>query len=188
MINIVTLHSTKQKTMVDVGFGANGPISPLSLIDAEESPHIEPASMRLIHSNIPENTDPTQKLWIYQHRISSADDVAWIPQYCFTELEFLPQDYELMNFYTSQSPKSMFTQKIVMARFVLDQNTPTEEIIGTETLMGAEVKRRIKGKVVYGKECKNEEERVWALEDRFGIRLSEAERRGIRNLGTELMG
>ncbi|KAK4695060.1 hypothetical protein P7C71_g2620, partial [Lecanoromycetidae sp. Uapishka_2] len=101
MVNIVTL-GDGTKYMLDVGFGGNGPTRPL-LLDASRSQvqHIEPAEMRVTKQNIQVNTDPDQKLWVYQHRINP--DSEWLTQYCFTELEFLPQDYQVMNFYTSQS-------------------------------------------------------------------------------------
>lgn len=172
--------------MLDVGFGAYGPIAPLPLTPDTRSPHIWPASMRLLYENIVENTDPSQRLWIYQHRYSGNQDNQWEPQYCFTELEFLPVDYELMNFYTSQSRHSWFTQTIVVVRFLLEQTKNGPALIGTNIMVGAEFRRTVRGATEVRKKSKTEEERHKALEEGFGIRLAEEERSGIRRLATEL--
>lgn len=182
MINIVTLSDGK-KYMLDVGFGGNGPIQPL-LLDPEHShsQYIPPAEVRLIYDNIPDNTDPNQKLWIYQHRMNP--DAPWVPMYCFTELEFLPSDYELMNMRTSQSRTSFFTYRVMVVKMILEGG----EVVGTLMLVGAEVKRRVGGKVEHIMTCKTEAERVQALEKWFGIRLREDEKVGIKGMVTELHG
>ena len=182
MINIVTLADGK-KYMVDVGFGGNGPTQPV-LLDPEcsQTYNIPPAEMRVIYDNIPENTDPHQRLWIYQHRNDA--QAPWLPMYCFTELEFLPQDYEVMNFQTSQSRTSFFTYQVIVIKNILQDG----EIVGTLMLVGADLKRRINGKTEQLQVCKTEEERLQALEKWFGIKLSEDERVGIRGMATELHG
>lgn len=182
MVNIVTL-SNHKRYMVDVGFGANGPIRPL-LLDAENSQTygIQPAEIRLVYENIPQNTDPGQKLWIYQHRNDPSAE--WVAVYCFTELEFLPQDYEIMNFWTSRSRKSWFTQRIVVVRMEMEGG----EVMGTIMLDGAEVKMRVGGETKLVFTCKTEGERVGALEEWFGIVLGEDERRGIRGMVSEIKG
>ena len=182
MVNIVTL-SSGEKYMLDVGFGGNGPIQPLLLdLSAAHTQHIPPAEARLVHGNIAHNTDPNQMLWQYQHRIDP--ETEWQTMYCFTELEFLPEDYEIMNFWTSQSRKSWFTHQVVAVKMILEG----EEVVGTLILDGRDVKRRVKGKTEYLRTCKTEEERVQALEDVFGLRLTDEERRGIRGMVTELKG
>lgn len=179
MVNIV-LAADGNKYMVDVGFGSGGPIRPLPLEANKVSPGITPHQVRLAHENIEENTDPNQRLWIFQFRKDSED--TWKSNYCFTELEFLPQDYEVMSFWTSQSRKVWFTYKIVVVLMILEH----EEIVGIIVLDGGEVKRRYKGDVVVLKTCSTEEERVNALREYFSIDLSEDDRRGIRGLVTEL--
>ena len=182
MVNIVTLADGK-KYMVDVGFGSNGPTQPLPL-DSEPSQlkNIAPADVRLVYDNIPENTNRSQKLWIYQHRNDAQSP--WLPMYCFTELEFLPQDYETINFQTSQSRTSWFTYKIVVVKKILEEG----EVVGTLMLVGGDLKRRIKGRTEDLKVCKIEEDRVQALEEWFGIKLGVDERAGIRGMVTELRG
>ncbi|KAG6986648.1 hypothetical protein G7Y79_00075g099200 [Physcia stellaris] len=75
MINIVTLPSA-QAYMVDVGFGSDGPIRPLPLLNALETgdayPGVGAQQLRLIHDTIANTTNrnPSQKLWIFQRRHS----------------------------------------------------------------------------------------------------------------------
>ena len=182
MINIVTLADGK-KYMLDVGFGGNGPIRPL-LLDAEnsQSKGIEPAEIRLAYQNIPENRDLDQKLWVYQHR--NEPQAKWVPMYCFTELEFLPQDYEIMSFWTSQSRKTWFTFRIVVVRTIMEEG----ELVGEVILMGGELKRRVKGVTEHLRSCEREDERMAVLKEWFGVELTEEERAGIRGMVTELKG
>ena len=53
----------------------------------------------------------------------------------------MPGDYEMMNFYTSQSNSSWFTQKIVVVKMIMEAG----EIVGTVVLNEDVVKRRIRG-------------------------------------------
>lgn len=182
MVNLVTL-SNGEMYMLDVGFGGNGPTQPL-LLDASKSQaqNIEPADMRLTKQNIPVNTDPKQKLWVYQHR--NNPDSEWLPIYCFTELEFLPQDYEVMSFYSSQSRRSWFTYRIVCVKMMMEEG----ELVGTLKLTGRNVKRRTRGETKHLTTCNNEEERVRALKDYFDIRLSPADAGAIKGMVTALVG
>lgn len=175
MVNIVTLKDGS-KYLLDVGFGSNGPTQPLLLDPKSQTQHIEPADMRLAKQNLAVNTDPDQSLWLYQYRVSP--DEEWLPIYCFTELEFLPQDYEIMNFYTSQNRKSWFTYRVVCVKMIMEAG----ELIGTITLVGGEVKRRIRNETEHLKTCENEEERVKALDEYFDIKLSKAEAVGIKGM------
>jgi arylamine N-acetyltransferase len=178
MINIVTIPDG-QKYMLDVGFGNDGPTRPLPLSHGVVSQGILPQELRLVRENLAQNTDPDQMLWIYQRRYSPKDE--WTSVYCFTELEFLPQDYEVMNFWTSQSRRSWFTYGIIVVKMIMENET----LIGTLILDGEVVKRRIRGSTEKWI-CKTEDERVEALKTWFKIELTQDERAGIRGLVTEL--
>lgn len=185
MVNIVTL-ANGQKYMLDVGFGAEGATRPLPLTNALDTgdtlPGIGSQELRLIHSNIAPNTDPGQKIWVFQRRYSASDE--WRTTYCFTETEFLPRDYEMMNFWTSQSKTVWFTYTIMSVKMIMEG----EEVVGQFILLGADVKRRVKGETEHLMSCKSEGERVDALEKWFGLKLTEDERRGIKGMVTELKG
>ena len=180
MVNILTIPSGR-RFLLDVGFGANGPTQPLPLVANEVSPGVLPQELRLVYEKIEENTNPDQRLWIYQSRNTPHDE--WMPTYCFTELEFLPQDYEIMSFYTSQSRKSMFTYRIMVVKMELED----EQVTGTLILIGGELKRRVGGKTEKLETCNTEKERVQALKKWFGIELKDEEKRGIKGLVTELV-
>ncbi|KAL8783481.1 MAG: hypothetical protein Q9213_004618 [Squamulea squamosa] len=179
MVNIITIGNTKY--MVDVGFGGNGATRPLALEDSKTGcERIAPSEMRLVRSNIQQNTDPNQRLWLYQARDSS--DREWQTQYCFTETEFLPKDYEMMNFWTSQNRTSIFTQAILMAKMVMDEG----RLVGTVTMFNGEVKKLVGNQIMESKSCEDERERLDVLKEWFGIKLTGEEERGIRGLVTEL--
>lgn len=134
---------------------------------------------------------------------AKSGDGAWEPQYCFSTLEFMPQDYEVMNLYTSTSPRLFFTQKLVCTRFLLEGEdgnclpgvAPADEdearlvdakIVGQIILNENVVKRRIGDRSEVVEECQTEQDRAKALEKWFGIRLTVGEKRGIRGMVSEL--
>ncbi|KAL2852444.1 hypothetical protein BJY01DRAFT_232644 [Aspergillus pseudoustus] len=132
MVLIVTID--KCRYMVDVGFGNNVPTRPLPLEENRVSINIAPSEMRLIKDSLPESVDQTQKAWIYQIRFSQ--ESVWIPIYAFTEVEFLPQDFAMMNFQTYNLPSSWFTQMFACVQLILDE--AGEELEGLYILAGKE--------------------------------------------------
>lgn len=185
MVNLVTIASG-QKYMLDVGFGSDCATRPLPLSNSLETgdvlDSIGAQQLRLIYSSIAPTTSPDQNLWIFQRRYSPSDE--WRTAYCFTELEFLPRDYGVMNYYTSTCRTVFFTYAIIVVKLVMEG----EEIAGEIILTDSEVKRRIRGQTEHLMSCKSETERVEALERWFGLRLTGEERRGIRGTVTELKG
>lgn len=179
MLNIVTIEG--KRYVIDVGFGSSGPTHPLPLIENEISCNVGQQEMRLIHTSIPDFTMSSQKLWVYEHR--NAVDQPWLPTYAFSEMEFTPRDFTIMNHFTSTHRTSWFTYLIVCVRMILENG----EIVGDVTLFGNEVKRRIKGKSELLALCTSEEERVNALHEFLGVKLSAAEKDGIHGMITELL-
>ncbi|KAI9789245.1 MAG: N-terminal acetyltransferase [Peltula sp. TS41687] len=179
MVNIVAINGTRY--MVDVGFGAQGPTQPLPLVDGKVSAGIGPASLRVLWTNIPPNTDPGQRLWVYQYRIN--DDSPWTTAYCFTELEFLPQDYTMMNYWTSTARTSLFTHKVICTKTIVDDE---EEVVGSLILVGREFKRRVKGEKEILMICENEQQRIEGLKKWFGAEFTEDEQQGIMGTVTQL--
>ena len=179
MVNFVTF-SNGTKCMIDVGFGVDNPIQILPLESGRILPNIRPQEMRLVHENIEGNLDPGQKLWIYQVRDTKRDD--WKTMYCFSELELRMADYEMMNFYTSQSRKSMFTQKVLAVQKLQRHGG----IYGQMILVGNEFKVKEKGVLEVLMKNMTEADRIEVLEKHFAVVLNDAERRGIRGLVSEL--
>ncbi|KAH3949632.1 arylamine N-acetyltransferase [Parastagonospora nodorum] len=180
MLNFITIGDTKYH--VDVGFGSEVPLVPMPIDrSGTVQPHISPATVRLQWRNIPGNTDPSQRLWVYEYRRD--DEAEWEMRYCYSEVEFLPCDYFAMNYFTSTSRKSFFTRLAVMDKKLLDDEG---EYKGSIILNGNTLKRRIHGVKEEEVVFETEAERLVALEKFFGIRFGEAERNSIIGLGSQL--
>jgi len=178
---IVIVKVGGQKYHVDVGFGANGPLMPMPLDRSGTiRPHITPASVRLQWRNIPQNSDPDQRLWVYEHRIDEEHD--WEMMYCFTELEFLTGDYHVMNLSTSTSPTTFFTKMVFMEKKLLGEDG---EIIGN-IILGTDVKWRIHGKKEREIKFESEDDRVKAIQEHFGVKLGVVERDSILGLVSQI--
>lgn len=172
-VNLVSLDD--QIYMIDIGFGKQGPTRPLPLIDDHISKWgATEAEMRVTYN---QGSKPwVQGLWTYQHRNSPKD--IWAPMYHFTNTEFLPGDFRIMNHSVSTSRTSFFTYRIIVTKMLLDKEM--DDIVGAIILNQNEVKKHIQDKSEVLAELKTEEDRVEALAKHFGIFLTERERAGIR--------
>jgi len=132
MVNFVTIEG--KKYMVDVGFGAPGPILPLPLNEHVEHSNIYPASARLVRGYIEPlvNRSDSQLLWIYQLRAKpaeqaslpstqseTANDDGWKDMYAFSEVEFIPADYESLAVALAFRRNSFFNYTIAAARMIM---------------------------------------------------------------------
>jgi arylamine N-acetyltransferase len=120
-------------------------------------------------------------LWIYEQNNDAKSD--FVPTYCFSELEFLPNDYEVMKAGTTFNRKSWFTWRLVCVRTVLDAE---ENVVGLILLVNDSLKKRIMGRTEHIVTLKCEEDRIAALKDYFGIELNADEREGIKGMVTAL--
>lgn len=155
---------------------------PLPLKENVVVPYIAPAEMRLIRESIPEFTDASQRVWIYQVRYTPQSD--WVTNICFSEVEFLPQDFVVMNFFTSKHPSSWFCQRFVCSMMIMDESE--REIVGQYVMPGKEVKRRMNGQTEVLENLQSEDDRVQALAKWFGMHLREDEIKGIEGLGSQI--
>lgn len=183
MLNLLTIGDSRY--FVDVGFGSNYvPTQPIRLIhDAAGVPNVAPASVRLIWKSINESLNTYQKLWVYQHRIN--EDTEFKDMYCFTDTEFRARDFEMMNFWTSKSPKVIFTQKLICNKMILGEGDKEKDIVGTMTLM-SDLRKRVGAKSEIVKDFTSEEHRIEALSESFGITLSEIEKETIKGTANEI--
>lgn len=180
LMNFVIIGDTKYQ--VDVGFGGDGPTVPMPLDrTGAAQQQIKPAQTRLQWRNIPGNTDPGQRLWVYEYRRN--DESEWDIKYCFTEVEFLPNDYISMNYFSSTSPRTFFTSVIIVDKKIMDDNG---ELVGKMSMSGAKLRWHMGGEKTKEIEFKSEAERIEALEQYFGIRLDQVERDGIAGLPSEI--
>ncbi|EOA88150.1 hypothetical protein ACJQWK_01562 [Exserohilum turcicum] len=166
--------------VVDVGMGAMGPNIPFPLEHGFQTTSVAPRLIRLQRRAIPESyATSSNELWCYDvcYAPSATGDNKWTPVYCFTETEFLPQDYEIMSWFTSTNPRSFFTKYVTSTRMLMDD--AGDKIIGNITLFEGGIKKSIGLDRTTVKECTTEDERVAALKDIFDIDLTDEERNGI---------
>ncbi|KAF2434619.1 arylamine N-acetyltransferase 1 [Tothia fuscella] len=189
MINIVTIADSRY--IVDVGFGSNYvAIQPIRLIHDTTTggiPNVKPAACRLVFKAVEGGTNKYQKLWCYQHRVDEGEEFR--DMFCFSDVEFRARDFEVMNYWTSTSPKVIFTQKVICNKMILghkegDANAEGE-IVGTLTLTD-DLKKRVGAKTEKLKEFESEGERLKALEEHFAISFSEVEKDAIKGTAQEI--
>ena len=183
MLNLVWLDG--ERYVVDVGMGQMGPNLPYPLQDGYETTSIAPRRIRLqlrpiaeSYANSNKEMEPP-KLWCYDvcHKPGAEGGDTWIPQYCFTETEFLPQDYEMMSWFTSTNSKCFFTYAMVCTKMVLDE--AEEKIVGDMTLFNDGVRKNVGADRETLRECKTEQDRIDALREIFAVELMEEEKAGI---------
>ncbi|CAM1504679.1 Fc.00g022700.m01.CDS01 [Cosmosporella sp. VM-42] len=189
IVNIVTLPDNTQ-WVLDVSFGGDGPTQPIPLVENSVWRNMGTQEARLIRDFIPGQTelDPGRRLWIYQCR--NGPGLPWVSFYAFNEkMEWLPEDFEVLNAYTGASPKSFQTFTVLVVKFLRRDcgKIGGEEVYGKKMLVGATLKENLGGKTRVVKECGSEEERVQVLREEFGIELTEEEREGIRGHKTEIV-
>lgn len=178
VVNIVTVGG--KKYLLDGGMGPNGPHRIMQVQTGVTVPQVSPAQMRLDYEPIAQTLDRSQKLWVFKHRFDESMEM--LPVYCFTDMEFLPEDVESMNFEPMLNKRTFFTHKVVCVRFTTDAEnddgegpgSPGEqalegEIDGTLSLNHHILKWRRHGKKVVELALRTEEERLAALKRYFGI-------------------
>ena len=173
--------------VVDVGMGAMGPNVPYRLEDGIELESIAPRRIRLQKRPIAESyangtAVEAPKLWCYDvcYKPSPSGDKSeekWVPTYCFTETEFLPQDYEMMSWFTSTNKKCFFTYSVVCTKMLLDEKE--EKIVGDVTLFNDGVRKNVGKDREVLRELKTEQDRIEALREIFAVELTDEERGGI---------
>ena len=102
---------------VDVGFSTMGAIAPLLLEKGPSGEGVPGNQVRLVRKKIAEGSSG-QAMWVLEMKNQSSEE--WRPGYCFSELEFLEQDFRNLNFRTSRDPTSWFTYTLVMTRVLLE--------------------------------------------------------------------
>ncbi|KAJ5674494.1 arylamine N-acetyltransferase 2 [Penicillium maclennaniae] len=180
MVNIVTIGD--HQYLIDVGFGSNGPHRPVPLLENFEFHNTGDQCGRLVYAPIAQHTSKGQFVWQYEIRNGAKN--AWTPAYCFTGTEFIPEDFEIINYYMSSNRASWFTFHVVCVRMILDEKN---EVIGDLTLFNNTLKRRTGATSEVLESFTSEEERVAALEKYFQIYFPRVEREGIRYTISEII-
>lgn len=124
-MNIVTL-SDQTQYLADVKYGGNGPKVPLPLISGSVVHNLGTQDLRLIRESKTGLYDRQQGRWIYQFR--NAETQAWAIGYSFTDIEFTLKDFSVINFYTSGSPDSFLTTRILVVKFLQENGNITGKV------------------------------------------------------------
>lgn len=136
----------------DVGFGGDGPTSPLLLSPSprkekeaaaaspgqqEEDPslplvvrNLGAQEIRLRRGVFPDTlrADDTNKVWFYEYRnnnSSNEDDAPWNTYYAFGEAEASQWDLECANFWVAAHPESFQRKQVLVVKFVRGQGNTT---------------------------------------------------------------
>lgn len=190
----------------DVGFGGDGPTSPLALsATPEQDPEIVnnlgSQEVRLRKDVFPETLRPAvNSVWFYEYR--NGKDAAWNTYYAFSESEASDWDLQCANFWVVSHPDSFQRKQILAVKFirgdVLEETAKSTgskhdgkiydevTVVGKIMLADDVVKRNMGGKTELVKQCKAEKERIEALEEYFGIYFTDEEQHGIKGFETEL--
>ncbi len=91
-----------RRWLADVGFGSNGLIEAIPLeLESEFPQQLDTFRLKA----------DTKLGFVLQHKLADQ----WCNLYAFSLEEHYPADYQMMNYYSSTSPASLFTQHIVCA-------------------------------------------------------------------------
>lgn len=144
IVNIVELPSGVQYH-VDAAFGGDGPTRPLPLIAGQIHHNLGAQELRLIYGNIPKQTRPEQKLWIYQYRNGPTMD--WNSFYSFGEFEFFHDDFEVINRFTSWH--TLTNRNVWIIKFFRNGETNGLPLLEGEVANGVPGDVRIVGKIMF---------------------------------------
>ncbi|KAE8395484.1 hypothetical protein BDV23DRAFT_194199 [Aspergillus alliaceus] len=184
MVNIVRLPSGARYHL-DVGFGGDGPTSPVPLVSGEAIKNLGSQEVRLLYDNIPKQSQTTQKLWIYQYR--NGMDKEWNSFYCFPEIEFFQDDFEVINRFAAWEFLERGT--FVAVKFIRNgeegnvaqvqngmiQSQPDSDevcIVGKLMLINNELKLNMGGRTKVIESLNTEADRRMALEKWFSISIA----------------
>ncbi|KXT14171.1 hypothetical protein AC579_9250 [Pseudocercospora musae] len=175
-LNIVTFSDGK-RYMVDVAFGAGSCTRPLPLEDGTVHLNMRPSQqVRLRYDVLDGSENLDSKFWIWEKR--NSEEESWVPTTCFPKnVEFSPQDFEMMNLFCSTSPMTFFTQIVLAVRIILSGDG--EKVVGEGLIIGGRYQKRIDGVEVEVKELKSEQERISVLEEKLGMKLDEHQQNEI---------
>ncbi|GAM85827.1 hypothetical protein ANO11243_038350 [Dothideomycetidae sp. 11243] len=196
MVLIVTLPADddsgaeEARYLFDVGFGGGNPTGPLLLRHGAQRVNIpgsddgtgHPHVLRLVKEQVEEND-----MWVLErlvHRPYLPEEGEFRPFYAFTEMRFSNKDFEVMNHHVATARSSFFTYSVMVVMSVLSDDG--EQVVGDVVLFNDSLKKRMYGKVVAEKKLKSEAERVEALEEWLGIKLTAVERLAISGLASEI--
>lgn len=183
IVNIVTLDD-ETRWHVDVGFGGDGPTQPLKMEDGYSIRNMGTQDIRLTHDFLPEQTSRLehQKHWIYSYR--NGPDKPWNAYYAYTDAEYFPIDFDLINYVVSQDLQSFQRLQLLCLKFILDRER--EVISGKVMIIDNHVKANHGGRTEILEVLHSEQQRVEALKKYCGVTLTEGEVAAMKGYSTEI--
>lgn len=176
----------------DVAFGGDGATMPMPLADGLVHSNLGTQEIRLVKDWIPHQVHRTEetKVWIYQYR--NSPDKAWNSFYSFPGIEFFALDWGVVNWWINTHADSHQRRNVLTIKFLRQPKKQgasyegEQEIYGKRMLINAVVKQNLGGKTESILICKDEDERIAALQKYFAVQLSAEEKQGIRGYVSEL--
>ncbi|KAK8248964.1 arylamine N-acetyltransferase 1 [Phyllosticta capitalensis] len=179
VVNIITLPNSPTKYVMDVGFGGDMPTKPLPLVSGPSTLNIGTQEVRLNYAPLPKSHS-NNPVWIYEYRNQPTDP--WNAAFSFTETEFLEQDLEVLNFYTSKDPRCFQTRMVLVVKFLREG----DRVYGKKMLIDGVIKLNDGGRTRTVFTCETEDERTSHLKTEFGIGLTPFEKQDIFSRPTAL--
>lgn len=187
----------------DVGFGGDGPTSPLLLFPRDEGAaaaegqdpqvvrNLGAQEIRLRRGVFPDTVrEAANQVWLYEYR--NGPTAEWNTYYAFGEAEASHWDLECANFWVAAHPESFQRKQVLVVKFLRGGNGEAEDtgvdVVGKVMLADGVVKENMGGKTRVLKECRSEAERLQALGEYFGIHLTGEQQEAIKGFETELQG
>ncbi|KAN0069250.1 hypothetical protein V8E54_012879 [Elaphomyces granulatus] len=170
----------KRDYVVDPSFYQFGSPFPVPLVHDESVGDAWGRSWRMIHSSIPGWTAGDQKWWRMQYRES--ENYPWMDVYCLMETEWLPSDFHILTMGIGVTGIGWFFKGVACFRIILEEDIP----VGYLLIWQDELRQLYKGQTQVLQKFYNENDRVTALAEEFGILLSEDDQRQIAGTTTEL--
>ncbi|KAF4553909.1 Hypothetical protein D9617_5g067840 [Elsinoe fawcettii] len=207
----IVLFENGERWSSDVGFGGDGPTSPLRLVDREgvdgvvedagkgdgAVTNLGRQEVRVNRGVFPGTVDEGRnKVWFYEYRNGKGE--TWERYYAFGEQEASLWELECANWWVATHPDSFQRKQVLVVKFLREKgevNGTGEahgekqvQVMGKIMLVDGSVKRNMGGKTELVKTCRTDQERVDALREYFGITLTDEQKEGIHGFATELKG
>lgn len=160
--------------LVDVGCGVQSPVMPLPLRSGTTATGLAGQTLKVEHKKLAP-TAMGQPVWIYSMRFDGGEEVEapWKEMYAFADADFLPSDFDVLNYYTLHA--SPFTRMVVVQSFVFDGADGSGSASKTVSLVNDRLTQNVRGEDELVATLTSERERVEAFEKYFGIKLSQDE-------------
>lgn len=140
---------------------------------------IWPRQRRLIHTPLP-GWNQDHKYWRLQ--IKNSESADWLDVWAFTETEWLEFDFQMLRTAYSALGTGWVAPRLVCFKTLFEDDKPVGYMLMAEN----ELRRNYKGKTELVQKFFSESERVDAMQEEFGITLTEEEKQGVVGMDAEL--